>query len=66
MKAVETKLGAAVVSALRRAESSGVDVTLYQLTKQWICAVEGEVVHVNDLQKLVDAAIAKLQRKEAA
>lgn len=60
------QLNACIIRALRRAENSGIDVNLYQLSRQWICAVAGEVVHVNDLPKVVDAAIAKLERKEAA
>lgn len=66
MAAAEKKLGAGAVRALRLAELHGIDVTCCQLSRQWICAVEGEVVHVNDLPKLVDAAIAKLNLKEAA
>lgn len=66
LKSVKQKLGAPLVRSLRRAELYGIDVTCYQLSRQWICAIEGEVVHINDLPKLVDAAVAKLQRKEAA
>lgn len=66
MKEAKQQMTAETRRALELAERKGIDVILYQLSRQWICAVEGEVVHVNDLPKLVDAAIAKLNLKEAA
>jgi hypothetical protein len=48
--------------ALERARAAGLDVTLNQQSRHWICAVNGEVAHIDDLPQLVDAAIAKKQK----
>lgn len=45
--------------ALRRAEEHSIDVKLYQLSRQWICSVEGQLIHINDLSRLVNESIAK-------
>lgn len=60
---MNTKTRAA--SALRRAEENGVEVKVYQLSLQWICAVEGQLIHINDLPRLVDECIANKRRDEA-
>lgn len=61
---MNTKTRAA--SALRRAEENGVEVKVYQLSLQWICAVEGQLIHINDLPRLVDECIAKKRREASA
>jgi hypothetical protein len=62
-----TALRPNVTIAVRLAEAHRVPVRLRQLSRHWICVVDGELAHINDLPRLVEIAIAaKHQRKEAA
>lgn len=53
-------------AAGQRAKENGIRLRLVQLTRHWVCVVDGELGHVNNTAMLVEAAIAKLQRKDAA